>query len=76
VPTIMTIYGFRFYFYSREESRMHVHVEYQGLEAKIWLDTHEVAYNRGFPDFVLLRILKLVRQYEKNFKKAWNSHFG
>lgn len=30
MPTIMTIYGFRFFFYSREETRMHVHVEYQG----------------------------------------------
>ena len=76
MPTIMIIYGFRFFFYSNEESRMHVHVEHQDREAKIWLDTFEVAYNHGFPDFILVRIIKLARKNEKAIKKAWISHFG
>ena len=55
---------------------MHIHVEHQGRDAKIWLDTLDVAYNRGFPDHELLKIIKIVRIYEKAFKKAWISHFG
>jgi hypothetical protein len=76
VPTILLIYGMRFFFYSKEEIRMHIHVEHQGRDAKIWLDTLDVAYNRGFPDHELLKIIKIVRIYEKAFKKAWISHFG
>ncbi len=76
MPTIFILYGIRFFFYSREESRMHVHVEYQENEAKIWMDTFEVAENYSFKNYELLRVLKLVRLYEKDIKEAWISHFG
>lgn len=76
MPTILTVHGFRFFFYSNEESRMHVHVEYHDLEAKIWPDTFEVAQNYGFKDHELYRIQKIVRTNEKAFKKAWTAYFG
>ena len=37
-PTVFREGGFRFYFFSREETRMHVHVQGQSGEAKFWLD--------------------------------------
>lgn len=37
-PTVFRQGGFRFYFFSREEPRMHVHVQGQNGEAKFWLD--------------------------------------
>ena len=41
--------GFRFYFFSREESRMYVHVHGQNGEAKFWLEPAiELAQNVGF----------------------------
>lgn len=76
LPTVMILYGFRFFFYSREETRMHIHVEIGDRELKIWLDTFEVAYNHGYPNHEVLRIIKLVIKYEKTIKKAWVSHFG
>jgi hypothetical protein len=75
MPTILMIYGFRFFFYSREESRMHIHVEYQGRKAKIWLDSFEIAENHGFYLFEIKEIQKLTRLHEKEFKEAWLSHF-
>ncbi|WP_445371792.1 DUF4160 domain-containing protein [Methylomonas sp. HW2-6] len=33
-PTVFKEAGFRFYFFSREEPRMHVHVQAQNGEAK------------------------------------------
>jgi len=33
-PTVLRIGGFRFFFFSREESRMHVHVSHADGEAK------------------------------------------
>jgi hypothetical protein len=55
---------------------MHIHVEIESKELKIWLDTFELAYNHGFPDHEVSRIIKLVVKYEKALKKAWLSHFG
>lgn len=75
MPTILKVYGFRFFFYSKEESRMHVHVEYQGKIAKIWLDTFEIAESFGFRPFHLNYILKIVRKNEKELKNAWENYF-
>lgn len=69
MPTVMMIFGIRFFFYS-------IHVEAQEMEMKVWLDTFEVAYNDGFPDHEVNNIVKLVRKNEKRLKKAWISHFG
>lgn len=37
-PTIFREAGFRFFFFSREESRLHVHVSHSDGEAKFWLE--------------------------------------
>jgi hypothetical protein len=36
-PTIFRECGFRFFFFSREEPRLHVHVSHPDGEAKFWL---------------------------------------
>ena len=74
--TVMTHYGFRFFFYSREETRMHIHVEIENRELKVWLDTFELAYNHGFPDHEVTQIIKMVVKHEKILKKAWPEYFG
>lgn len=76
VPTILLVDGFRFFFYSREEERMHIHVEYQGKVAKIWLDTFEIAENYGFKNFQLNYLQAIARKNEKRLKKAWIAYFG
>jgi hypothetical protein len=38
MPTVLRLKGFRFFFFSREELRMHIHVQHQNGEAKFWLD--------------------------------------
>jgi len=46
--TILREGGFRFYFFSREERRMHVHVQCAEGEAKYWLEPAiELAQNYG-----------------------------
>jgi len=45
-PTILREKGYRFFFFSREETRMHVHVYCENGEAKFWLDPEiELARN-------------------------------
>jgi hypothetical protein len=36
-PTVFKFKGYRFFFFSREEERMHIHVECSDGEAKFWL---------------------------------------
>lgn len=36
-PTVYREAGFRYYFFSREEPRMHVHVSHADGEAEFWL---------------------------------------
>ena len=39
MPTILLIFGWRFYFYSNENNEpIHIHVEKAEMEAKFWLD--------------------------------------
>ena len=37
-PTLFRERGYRFFFFSREEARMHVHVYHADGEAKFWLE--------------------------------------
>jgi hypothetical protein len=47
-PTIFRARGYRFLFFSREETRMHVHVLCSSGEAKFWLEPDlELARNFG-----------------------------
>jgi hypothetical protein len=76
-PTVLTKDGFRLYFFSREESRMHVHVQHADGEAKIWLEPGiEIARNQGLGAHRLAFVLRLVREHEDEIRKAWTTHFG
>lgn len=45
-PTVFREGPYRFYFFSREETRMHVHVQGPDGEAKFWLEPSvELAQN-------------------------------
>jgi hypothetical protein len=46
-PTIFRQGGYRFFFFSKEETRMHVHVICADGEAKFWLEP-EIELARNF----------------------------
>jgi hypothetical protein len=46
-PTVLRRDGFRFFFFSREEKRMHIHVQHDRGEAKFWLEP-EIARARNY----------------------------
>jgi len=47
-PTVFREGSFRFFFFSREESRVHIHVAHTDGEAKFWLEPNiELALNKG-----------------------------
>jgi len=76
-PTIFRDGGFRFYFFSREETRMHVHVHGTNGEAKFWVEpTIKLAKNYGLNDRQLRVALRLIREHEDEIRAAWEAHFG
>ena len=75
-PTIFKAKGLRFFFFSREEERMHVHVLGEEGEAKIWVDPQiEVARNHRLSDKTLATALELIREREDEIRRAWDQHF-
>jgi len=61
---------FRFFF-SREEDRLHVHIQSAEGEAKFWL-----ARNHGLSAQDLRRIETIIEDHEQEIRDAWASHFG
>lgn len=76
-PTVFREGPYRFFFFSREEERMHVHVQSADGEAKFWLEPKiELARNHGLSDQDLGRIEKVINERQQEVRDAWNSHFG
>ncbi len=76
-PTIFREKGYRFYFLSNEESRIHVHVTSESGEAKYWLDPEtSLALSFGFNKTKLKEIQTLVGEHKDEIIEAWYTHFS
>ena len=76
-PTVFREGSFRFFFFSREESRIHIHVAHTDGEAKFWLEPNiELALNKGLNSKQVNEALLLVQQHREEILNAWKQHFG
>jgi hypothetical protein len=76
-PTIFRASGPRFYFFSREEVRLHVHVHGTRGEAKFWIEpTLELAQNYGLTAKNVATAIRFIREHEDGIRSAWRAHFG
>lgn len=64
-PTVFRERGYRFYFFSREEPRMHVHVMSGHGEAKYWLE----------PELELAKNCDLTRAERREIEQIIEAHF-
>jgi hypothetical protein len=75
-PTVFRYKKYRFYFFSREEARPHVHVTSPDGEAKFWIEpTVSLADYVGLSKKQLKEIQKLVEEHASEITKAWKTHF-
>ncbi len=75
-PTVFREAGYRFFFFSREESRKHVHIVSDDGEAKFWLEPEiELAKNYRYSRKQLNEIESLVEQHYDELVSAWQQHF-
>ena len=70
MPTILFLFGLRFFFYSDEHLPMHVHVKNGDGKAKINILTAEVIENNGLNPADLKKAVEAVKQYKDDFAKA------
>jgi hypothetical protein len=76
-PTILREKGYRFFFFSREETRMHVHVYCENGEAKFWLEPEiELARNYRLSRLQLKQIEEIIEERYDQFTAAWQTHFS
>ncbi len=76
-PTVFHEKGYRFFFFSREESRMHVHVYCSDGEAKYWLTPEiELAKNYRLSRQNLKKIESMIEEHYNELASAWKKHFN
>ncbi len=75
-PTVFRYKGYRFFFFSREETRMHVHVYCTDGEAKFWIAPDVVmAHNYGLSEMQINELLQIIKDRKDAIADAWNKHF-
>jgi hypothetical protein len=78
-PAVFRYRGFKFFFYSNEgtpREPIHIHVERDGIEAKIWLIPEiRIAYNDGCDSRTVRELLRVVEANKNRIVRAWNEHF-
>jgi len=68
---------FRLFFFSREETRVHIHVAHPDGEAKFWLTPGvELANYTGLSPGQLRQAQLVVEAHVKEIEDAWKRHFG
>jgi hypothetical protein len=77
MPTIYREGSYRFFFNSREETRMHIHVQSPDGACKFWLepiialaDVHLLTARE------LVRIQRIIEEHQDDFIAAWHRHFN
>ncbi|MBQ3606700.1 MAG: DUF4160 domain-containing protein [Bacteroidales bacterium] len=76
MPTLFTIFGLRFYFYSEEHLPIHVHVRNPDGRAKIQVDPEVVLIeNKGIKPNDLKKALTLANLYKEQITEFWYEFF-
>ena len=75
-PTVFRYKNYRFFFFSREEERMHVHVSSPDGEAKFWLEP-AISLNQHseLSPKQLNELQKVVEGHKDEIVRAWKKHF-
>ena len=76
-PTVFREKGYRFFFFSREEPRAHVHVYCSDGEAKFWLEPQiELAKNFRLSRSQIKEIEQIIERHYDELRRAWEEHFA
>lgn len=75
-PTVFRYKNYRFFFFSNEEPRMHIHILSPDGEAKFWIEpVVALADYRGFSNRQITELKKVVEKHAQEIEKDWKKHF-
>jgi hypothetical protein len=75
-PTVFRYKNYRFFFFSREESRMHVHVYSPEGQAKFWLEPIvALEHHQGLSSRALRELQEFIEERHNEIIHAWKKHF-
>lgn len=76
MPTLLRLFGLRFFFYMDEHRPIHVHIECGGKLAKIELEPEiSIVYNHGLKENELRMAVDTCKLYKAKFIKEWHNRF-
>jgi hypothetical protein len=76
MPTILFLYGFRFYFFMNEHEPIHVHISKGQSEARIILvPSIQISLNKGFKKNEMRMIIDLISEHYETIIEAWHQTF-
>ena len=76
MPTLLIIFGMRFFFYLDEHLPIHVHIERNGKKAKIDLCPDvRLVYNHGMKEQEIKKAIEICIMYKDEFIKEWHRRF-
>lgn len=77
MPTVLIIFGIRFFFYSREHLPIHVHIETGDGTAKFEVETEvRLVENKGVKTKDIRLSESILEENRENFVNEWNNFFG
>lgn len=75
-PTVFRVKNYRFFFFSREEDRLHVHVTCPDGEAKFWLEPIVALHqSSGLSPKQLKALQCIVEERRDEIIRKWQAHF-
>lgn len=77
MPTVLFLYGYRFYFFMNEHEPIHIHISRGQNEARVvLLPEIQLSYNRGFKKNELRQIIDLIIENYETIIHSWNDTFN
>ena len=75
-PTVFNEGPYRFFFFSREEERMHVHIVCSDGEAKFWIEPIvALADYTSLSGKQLRQLQRIVEERRDEIEQSWKRHF-
>jgi len=76
-PTLFIFKKYRFFFNSREEKRIHIHISTNEGTAKFWLEPIvSLADHWKLSTKELTELQQIVEEKQNEIKKYWDKHFN
>ncbi|MBW6534613.1 MAG: DUF4160 domain-containing protein [Mariniphaga sp.] len=76
-PTVFKKRNYRFFFFSREEKRIHIHVISPDGEAKFWIEPEiELVKKVGFNQKQIKLLEQIIKENRDEIRSSWRKHFG